>query len=237
MLSKILVVDDDKNLLEVLRYNLVNDGYTVFTAEDGIQALELARRDKPNLIILDVMMPGLDGFEVCRILRKEMHVPILMLTAKTEEVERVVGLELGADDYMTKPFSVRELMARVRAMLRRSHWMDNQVVSTVSGDEASSTILKANNLEVDMAGHRVFHNGLLLKLSPKEFDLLSFLMRYRGQVFNRENLVEKVWGYDYGGTARTVDVHIRSLRLKIEDNPERPEHLLTVHGYGYKFEG
>jgi two-component system OmpR family response regulator len=204
----------------------------VVTAADGIQAIEVARREKPDLIILDVMLPGLDGFEVCRILRKEMAVPILMLTAKIEEIDKVVGLEVGADDYMTKPFSIRELMARVRAMLRRSRW--TEPIHTPEAEAA--TILKINGLEVDATGHRISRNGTLLKLSPKEFDLLLFLMRHLGQVFNRELLVEKVWGYDYGGTARTVDVHIRSLRRKVEDDPEKPKHLMTIHGFGYKFE-
>ncbi|MBN2462220.1 MAG: response regulator transcription factor [Dehalococcoidia bacterium] len=233
-MSKVLIVDDDKNLLDVLKYNLTNDGLTVVTAEDGIQALERARQDSPDLILLDIMLPGLDGFEVCRILRKEMAVPILMLTAKTEEIDKVVGLELGADDYMTKPFSVRELMARTRAMLRRSQWMEQQITLT---DQMPQSVLKADSLEVDVIGHRVLHKGKEMKLSPKEFDLLAFLMRNRGQVFNREQLVEKVWGYDYGGTARTVDVHMRSLRRKIENNPVKPERLITIHGFGYKFEG
>ena len=233
-MSKILVVDDDKNLLEVLRYNLVKESYTVITAEDGVQALELARRHKPDLTILDIMLPGLDGLEVCRILRKEIEAPILMLTAKAEEVDKVVGLELGADDYMTKPFSIRELMARLRAMLRRSQRMEQQAHPS---EEDIPLLLKAGSLEIDTVGHRVFRNGLVLSLSPKEFDLLSFLVRNRGQVFSREVLVEKLWGYSHEGTGRTVDVHIRWLRRKIEDNPQKPEHLLTVHGFGYKFEG
>jgi DNA-binding response OmpR family regulator len=231
---KVLVVDDDKNLLDVLRYNLVNDGYQVVTAEDGAQALEAARQEKPDLILLDIMLPELDGFEVCRILRKEMAIPILMLTAKTEEIDKVVGLELGADDYITKPFSIRELLARVRATFRRSQWIEPEVPAA---ETPPSSVLKAGKIEVDTAGHKVFCNGTLIKLSPKEFDLLTFLMRHRGQVFNREQLVDKVWGYDYGGTARTVDVHIRSLRRKMENNPVKPEHLITVHGFGYKFEG
>jgi two-component system OmpR family response regulator len=233
-MSKILVVDDDKNILDVLKYNLVKENYSVATAEDGVAALELARKERPDLVLLDIMLPKLDGFEVCRILRKEMSVPILMITAKTGEVDKVVGLELGADDYITKPFSVRELLARVRATLRRSQWTEQQTPAT---EEATTTVIKADNIEVDVAGHRVLHKGSTLKLSPKEFELLAFLMRYRGQVFDRERLVEKVWGYDYAGTARTVDVHIRSLRQKLEDDPESPKHLVTVHGFGYKFEG
>jgi two-component system OmpR family response regulator len=233
-MSKILVVDDDKNILDVLKYNLVKENYSVAIAEDGVEALELARKEKPDLILLDIMLPKLDGFEVCRILRKEMPVPILMITAKTGEVDKVVGLELGADDYITKPFSVRELLARVRSTLRRSQWMEQQNPAT---EGAVMPVLKAKNIEVDVVGHRVLRNGSELKLSPKEFDLLAFLMRHRGQVFDRERLVEKVWGQDYEGTARTVDVHMRSLRQKTEDDPEKPEHLLTVHGFGYKFEG
>jgi DNA-binding response OmpR family regulator len=236
MVSKILVVDDDKNLLEALRYNLANEKHIVITAEDGIQALELARREDPDLVLLDIMIPGLDGFQVCRILRTEMLVPILMLTAKVDEIDKVVGLELGADDYMTKPFSLRELMARVRAMLRRSRWAEAQNISTPSDDNSALSVLKAGNIEVNVVGHQVFLKGSVVKLSPKEFDLLSFLMCHHGQVFNRERLVESIWGYDYDGTARTVDVHIRLLRKKLEDNPDSPVHLLTVHGFGYKFE-
>ncbi|MFA5309786.1 MAG: response regulator transcription factor [Dehalococcoidales bacterium] len=232
-MSKVLVVDDDKNLLEVLKYNLENDGLAVVTAEDGIQALEIARREKPDLILLDIMLPGIDGLEVCRILRKEISAPILILTAKSEEIDKVVGLELGADDYITKPFSIRELMARIRAMFRRSQWAEPPAAS----ESPSHAVLKADGLEMDIAGHRVFHQGTPVKLSPKEFDLLAYLMRNRGQVFNREQLVEKVWGYDYGGTARTVDVHVLSLRRKIEEDPVKPRRLVTVHGFGYKFEG
>ncbi len=217
-----------------MRANLKASGYDTVVAMDGNQATELAARELPDLILLDIMMPGKDGFEVCRILRKEMTVPILMLTARIEEIDTVVGLEMGADDYMAKPFSVRELLARIRARLRRSQLIDQQTPST---EEAAPAVLKAADIEVDVAGHRVLRNGSLLELSPKEFDLLSFLMHHRCQVFNRERLVEMVWGYDYGGTGRTVDVHVRSLRQKIEDNPEKPEHLLTVHGFGYKFEG
>jgi DNA-binding response OmpR family regulator len=232
-MNKVLIVDDDKNLLEVLKYNLMKDGYSVNTAGDGTRALELARREKPDLIVLDIMLPGIDGLEACRMLRQEMAVPILMLSAKIQEIDKVVGLEIGADDYMTKPFSVRELMARLRAMLRRSRWTPYSVTSPA---DESSAALKADGIEVDVVGHRASRYGTPLKLSPKEFDLLSFLILHRGQVFNRERLVEKLWGYDYEGTARTVDVHIRSLRLKVEDSPEKPQHLLTVHGLGYKFE-
>jgi len=235
-LSKILIVDDDKNLLEVIKYNLEKDGCSVILAEDGTQAVEIARRGKPDLIILDVMLPGIDGFEVCRILRKEMSVPILMLSAKTDEIDKVVGLELGADDYITKPFSVRELMARVRAALRRRESNEQHTLSNKLKETNGNLIIKGHGLEVDTVRHQVSLKGSVLNLTPKEFELLAFLMRYKGQVFNREQLMEKVWGYTFEGSKRTVDVHIRWLRQKIEDNPDTPKILITVIGFGYKFE-
>jgi two-component system OmpR family response regulator len=230
MASRVLVVEDDPNLLETLRYNLANEGYSVITSADGAEALEIARAEKPDLLVLDVMLPGLSGFEVCRILRKETTVPILMLTARTEEVDRVVGLEIGADDYMTKPFSMRELMARVRAMLRRAAMTQTQPADTEGP-------LKIGDIEIDAARHQAYSRGSPLELTPKEFDLLAFLARNRGFVFNREQLLEKVWGYDYAGDTRTVDVHIRWLRRKIEADPSHPHHILTVRGAGYKLEG
>ena len=235
-MSKILIVDDDKNLLEVIKYNLEKDGCSVILAEDGTQAVEIARRGKPDLIILDVMLPGIDGFEVCRILRKEMSVPILMLSAKTDEIDKVVGLELGADDYITKPFSVRELMARVRAALRRRESNEQHTLSNKLKETNGNLIIKGHGLEVDTVRHQVSLKGSVLNLTPKEFELLAFLMRYKGQVFNREQLMEKVWGYTFEGSKRTVDVHIRWLRQKIEDNPDTPKILVTVIGFGYKFE-
>ena len=235
-MSKILIVDDDKNLLEVIKYNLEKDGCSVVLAEDGTQAIEIAHREKPDLIILDVMLPGIDGFEVCRILRKEMSVPILMLSAKTDEIDKVVGLELGADDYITKPFSVRELMARVRAALRRRESNEQHTLSNKLKETNGNLIIKGHGLEVDTVRHQVSLKGSVLNLTPKEFELLAFLMRYKGQVFNREQLMEKVWGYTFEGSKRTVDVHIRWLRQKIEDNPDTPKILVTVIGFGYKFE-
>jgi two-component system OmpR family response regulator len=208
----------------------------VILAEDGTQAVEIARRGKPDLIILDVMLPGIDGFEVCRILRKEMSVPILMLSAKTDEIDKVVGLELGADDYITKPFSVRELMARVRAALRRRESNEQHTLSNKLKETNGNLIIKGHGLEVDTVRHQVSLKGSVLNLTPKEFELLAFLMRYKGQVFNREQLMEKVWGYTFEGSKRTVDVHIRWLRQKIEDNPDTPKILITVIGFGYKFE-
>jgi len=225
--NKILIVEDDQNLLATLKYNLLKESYDVITAIDGAQAIETARRERPELIVLDVMLPKLSGFEVCRILRKEMTVPILMLTAKTEEVDKIVGLEIGADDYMTKPFSMRELLARVRAMLRRAKMAEPE-----PSDE--KTLLKINDLEIDPARHRASLRETVLNLTPKEFDLLVFLAKNKGFVFNREQLLEKVWGYDYAGDTRTVDVHIRWLRQKIETDPAHPRNLLTVRGAGYK---
>ncbi len=228
--DKIVIVEDDANLLATLKYNLQKDGYDVVTAVDGAEAVETARKVKPALIILDVMLPTMNGFEVCRILRKEMIVPILMLTAKTEETDKIVGLEIGADDYMTKPFSMRELLARVRAILRR-------MKMTISDSAKEPTMIRIKDLEIDCARHRVSLRETALDLTPKEFDLLAFLARNKGFVFNREQLLEKVWGYDYAGDTRTVDVHIRWLRKKIEPKPQRPRYLITVRGTGYKLEG
>ena len=228
--NKILVVEDDANLLNTLKYNLQKEGYDVITSADGAEAVETARKVKPDLIILDIMLPKMNGFEVCRILRKEMIVPILMLTAKAEETDKIVGLELGADDYVTKPFSIRELLARVRAMLRRV-----KMIEPASIDEKA--LLKINELEIDTARHRASLRETVLDLTPKEFDLLVFLARNKGFVFNRDQLLEKVWGYDYAGDTRTVDVHIRWLRQKIEVDPQKPKYLITVRGTGYKLEG
>ena len=231
--SKILVVEDDPTLLDVLKYNLSKEGYDVLTASDGVRALEVARGESPALVILDIMLPKLDGYEVCRILRQEMTVPILMLTAKTEELDKFVGLELGADDYMTKPFSMRELVARVRAMLRRAEMIKRD---TAPAGEPDLSSFRSGDLEIDVARHRVSHSGHVIDLTPTEFALLAFLARNCGQVFSRDHLLEKVWGYDYAGDTRTVDVHVRWLRQKIEVDPGHPKHLLTVRGVGYKFE-
>ena len=228
--NKILVVEDDPNLLATLKYNLQKDGYDVVTAVDGAEAVGAARRENPDLIILDVMLPILNGFEVCRILRKEMMVPILMLAANSEETDKIVGLEIGADDYMTKPFNMRELLARIRAMLRRT-----RMTAAALPDDSSA--FRINNLAIDPARHTASLRNTVLNLTPKEFDLLSFLARNRGIVFNREQLLEKVWGYDFAGDTRTVDVHIRWLRKKIETDSQKPRYLITIRGMGYKMEG
>ena len=227
--NKVLVVEDDPNLLETLKYNLKKESYDVVTAVDGEQALGVARKEKPDLIILDIMLPKLSGFEVCRILRKEMTAPILMLTAKADETDKIVGLEIGADDYVTKPFSVRELIARIRAMLRRTQIMDTQL--------HEDRTIRIGDIQVDISRHQALLQESVLDLTPKEFDLLAFLAKNKGLVFSREQLLEKVWGYDYAGDTRTIDVHIRWLRQKIEADPSNPKYLVTVRGTGYKLEG
>ena len=233
--EKILVVEDERTLLETLEYNLVRQGYQVLTAADGRTALDIARRERPDLIILDIMLPVLDGFEICRILRQEMAVPILMLTARTEEVDRVVGLELGADDYVPKPFGMRELLARVKALLRRVRLAREEAAT--AGTAASAGRLTFGDLTLDLGRGEVRRKDLPLHLKPKEYELLVFLARNRGMVLSRDLILERVWGWDYVGGTRTVDVHVRWLRSKIEDDPAHPTRLVTVRGLGYRFEG
>lgn len=231
MAATILIVEDQETLLEALKYRFNQEGYQILTARDGVEAVEIAQREQPELILLDIMLPRMDGLEVCRLLRKEMAVPILILTAKDTEADKIVGLEFGADDYVTKPFSLRELVARVKAMLRRAELARPAPVGPAPAP------IRAKDLEIDLIRHQVTLGGRSLELKPKEFDLLAFLARNPGQVFTREHLLEKVWGYDYAGDTRTVDVHIRWLREKIETTPSHPRRILTVHGVGYKFEG
>ena len=233
-MPRILVVHDEPTLVETIRYNLKREGYEVVTAVDGEQAVQVARRDHPDLIVLDLMLPKLDGFEVCRILRRESTIPVIMLTAKDEEVDKIVGLEIGADEYVTKPFSMRELLARVRALLRRVQMIRDEAAERHVEEPA---ILRAGDLELDPGQHRVFRAGVELSLKPKEFDLLGFLLRNRGQVFTREILLQRVWGYDYFGDTRTVDVHVRGLREKVEIDPSEPTRIETVRGVGYRFAG
>ncbi len=230
--ERILIIEDEENLLEALRYNLQKEGYQLLTAVDGERGLELAREAKPDLVVLDIMLPKLDGYEVCRLLRREADTPILMLTAKAEEVDRVVGLELGADDYVTKPFSMRELLARVRALLRRS-----RMVSEVAPATATPQVIKAGNLEVNLDSHVATLKGTPLELTPREFDLLVLLMTNKGRAFTRDQILERLWGHDYFGDSRTVDVHIRWLREKIEGDPGSPGRIITIRGVGYRFEG
>jgi DNA-binding response OmpR family regulator len=226
-MKKVLVVDDEPTLVATLKYNLEREGYHVITATDGESGLSAARAKRPDLIVLDLLLPVMDGLEVCRILRREMTTPILMLTAKTEEVDKVVGLELGADDYVTKPFSMRELLARVRALLRRAETLPS----------AETEVLAAGDLQVDLRRREASRAGRALPLRPKEFDLLAFFLRNRGRAFTRDQLLNQTWGYDFAGDTRTVDVHIRWLRQKIEDVPAKPSRLITVRGVGYRFDG
>ncbi|BAJ62210.1 response regulator transcription factor [Anaerolinea thermophila] len=238
MAEKILVVEDERALQETLEYNLKRQGYEVQVAGDGILALDLAREFQPEIILLDVMLPGMDGFELCRRLRQEMNTPVLMLTARTEEIDRVVGLEVGADDYMTKPFSMRELLARVKAMLRRVRMIREEMQkSEESTQKESEKRLLSGNLELNLARREVRLNGVVVAVKPKEFELLHFLMKHRGQVLSRDYLLKELWGWDYFGDSRTVDVHIRWLREKIEPDPAHPVRIVTVRGAGYRFEG
>jgi DNA-binding response OmpR family regulator len=234
MSEQILVVEDEPTLLETLTYNLTRQNYQVFTATDGLKAVDLAREVHPDLIVLDLMLPKLDGFEVCRILRQEMNTPILILTARDDEIDRVIGLELGADDYMSKPFSMREFLARVKAQLRRMRLMRQE---RESEDNLPREMFKFGNLTLDLNRREVLLDDHPLSLKPKEFDLLLFLARHRGQVLTRELILERVWGWDFSGGSRTVDVHVRWLREKIEQDPAQPVRIVTVRGAGYRFEG
>jgi DNA-binding response OmpR family regulator len=233
--STILVVEDDLTLLDTLEYNLIAEGYKVTTAADGLTALEVARDEQPDLIVLDLMLPRLDGFEVCRILRRETNVPILMLTARADEVDRIVGLEVGADDYLTKPFSMRELLARVKALLRRVRLIREEMAG--ESDVPSTEQLAFDDLVIDLDRREILVRGEPLRLKPKEFELLVFLARHPGMALSRDLLLERVWGWDYGGGSRTVDVHVRWLREKVEADPGKPERIVTVRGVGYCFEG
>jgi DNA-binding response OmpR family regulator len=236
--STVLVVEDEPALIDTLEYSLRRQGYAVSTASDGRAAIELARKEHPDLIILDIMLPGLDGFEVCRILRQETSVPILMLTARTEEVDKVVGLEVGADDYLTKPFSMRELMARVKALLRRVRLDREEAAAAVPGQgDIVTERMIFDNLIVDLSRREVQADGQVFHLKPKEFDLLVFLARNRGIVLSRDLILERVWGWEYDGGSRTVDVHVRWLREKIERDPSDPVRIVTVRSIGYRFEG
>jgi DNA-binding response OmpR family regulator len=223
----ILLVEDELTLAETLRYNLEREGYTVLLATDGVQGLELARREAPDLIVLDIMLPRLDGFSVCRILRQEHDMPVIMLTARQDEVDRIAGLELGADDYISKPFSLGEFLARVRAIMRRSERQPRL---------AAREVLEASRLKIDTSRRRAWCEGEELNLSQKEFDLITCLVRNRGIALSRDLLLERVWGIDFIGDSRTVDVHIRWLREKIESDPSRPRYIQTVRGIGYRFE-
>ena len=238
--ARILVVDDEETVREMVGLNLRADGYDVVFAVDGDEALQAARETRPDLVVLDVMLPGKDGFEVCRTLRHESHVPILLLSARGEEVDRIIGLELGADDYLTKPFAMRELVARVRAMLRRlrmaqpEHEDDASPPTPSVEERETEKVLSVGELVVNVSQHEARVRGESLTLTAKEFALIHYLARHPGIVLSREALLREVWGYDYPIDTRTVDVHIRWLRQKIEEDPANPRLILTVRGHGYR---
>ena len=228
-MASVLVVDDEVNLVDALRYVLTKEGFQVETASNGLEAVEVARRLRPELVLLDLMLPDLSGFEVCRRIRRDSSVPIIMLTARDDEVDKVAGLEMGADDYVTKPFSMRELVARVRAHIRRSE------VVVVPEDEGSSEAIVAGGLEINSGSHEALLNSQPLTLQPREFELLAFLARHPDLVFSRDQIIERVWGPNAFVDTRTVDVHVRGLRKKIETDPSRPRYIETVRGVGYRF--
>ena len=222
MARSILVVEDEPTLCETLLEALEAEGFRVSSAGDGRAALERFRADHPDLVLLDLMLPEISGIDVCRIIRAESPVPIIMLTARGSEVDKVVGLELGADDYVTKPFSLRELSARIRAVFRRGEQAN-----------ASASVVDLGRVHVDLAGHQILRDGVEVKVKPKVFELLAFLIRHAGQVVTRDQLLELVWGYDYAGETRTVDVHVHWLRAAIEVDPAQPNLIQTIRGVGY----
>jgi DNA-binding response OmpR family regulator len=229
-MARILIVEDEETIAEAIKYNLQRDGHNITIAGDGLTALRFFETSPCDLLILDLMLPGLDGISVCRRIRQNSSVPIIMLTAKAEELDKLVGLEIGADDYMTKPFSMRELLARVRALLRRVD-MDR----TAQSAPASGQSIDINGLHIDLGRHQVRLDNQEVELTPKEFELLSFLATNQGLVFSRDTLLERVWGYSYGGETRTVDVHIRGLRDKLGDDANTPRFIETVRRVGYRF--
>jgi len=229
MSAKILIVDDEPNIVDILKANLEREGYTTITASDGAMGLEMGISMKPDLILLDCMLPRMDGFDVCRKLRLQTNIPILMLTAKSEEIDKVLGLELGADDYITKPFSVREVLARVKAQLRRMTLAENELTD-------SSKLLSFGDLQIDTDAYQVRLGDKVLELTLREFELVRFLAQNAGQVFSRETLLEKVWGYEYYGDVRTVDVTVRRTREKLEPDQSNYRYILTKRGVGYYFD-
>ena len=232
MSQKVLVVDDEQSIVTLLKYNLETAGYIVDVAYDGEEALKKVKEVKPELIVLDVMLPKKDGIEVCKTIRSDKNlVPILMLTAKDDEFDRVLGLELGADDYMTKPFSPREVVARVKAILRRS-----QIANEVVKDDVEDEDIVIDNIRIRPEFFEVYRDGTLLELTPKEFELLLYLIERQGRVITREHMLNSVWNYEFAGDSRIVDVHISHLRDKLEENPKQPKLIKTVRGLGYKLE-
>ena len=224
--EKILVVDDEENILELIKFNLENNGYKVITSQNGSEALKIAKMEQPQLVLLDLMLPGMDGYDVCKEIRKDHNIsntPIIMITAKGEELDKILGLELGADDYLTKPFSIRELIARVKAVLRRT---------TIQHIDSS---YKFGNIAIDFQKHDILKNEERVDLTLKEFELLEILIKNKGRVMTRDFLLDKIWGYEYIGETRTVDVHIRHLRQKIEEDDKNPQFIETIRGIGYRF--
>ena len=228
---KILIVDDEKNIADIIAFNLKKEGYQVIKAGDGEEGVKMAMEENPDLILLDIMMPKMDGYEACKKIREKKNTPIIMLTARAEELDKVLGLELGADDYVTKPFGVRELMARVKANLRKTVIREEVVEEKPAAEEGNF-----GRLDINVERYEVRKEGKALDLTLREFELLKFLSERKGQVFSRETLLEKVWGYEYYGDVRTVDVTIRRLREKIEDEPGKPVYILTKRGVGYYFD-
>lgn len=239
MNAKILLVEDDETLLETLAYNLRRQAYSIVTTSSGREAVSLARREKPDLIVLDIMLPGIDGFEVCRIVRKEQSVPILMLTARADEMDKLNGLEVGADDYLTKPFSMRELQARVSALLRRVKLIRDELSAEQSVTPAAekSALMQFGNLEINSGKREVRLDDTPLNLKPKEYELLQFLALHQGIALSRSLILEKVWGWTFDGNSRTVDVHVRWLREKIEPDPANSGRIVTIRRIGYRFDG
>ena len=232
---RVLVVDDDENIVQLVKMYLERDGYDVAAAHDGQEALELARRSRPDVVVLDLMLPGLSGLDVCRQLQRESSVPIIMLTARTTEADKLTGLDLGADDYVTKPFSPRELALRVRSVLRRARGTVGQAGAGGFDPAADAGPLRDRDLVVDVAAHEATLRGEELALTAREFDLLAFLMRHPRRAFTRDELLERVWGWSFGDSS-TVTVHVRRLREKIEDDPTAPRRIVTVWGVGYRYE-
>jgi two-component system response regulator VicR len=225
--KRILIIEDEASISDIIKFNLIKEGYQVETAYDGQEGLRKAL-ESPDLILLDVMLPLMDGFQVCKKVRETSNTPILMLTAKEEEVDKVLGLELGADDYITKPFGMRELIARIKANIRRSDFMEDKL-------NAPADVQTFGNLEIDMNRYEVRKNGTALDLTLREFELLKYLAEHEDKVFSREQLLEEVWGYEYYGDIRTVDVTVRRLREKLEDDPSEPRYIMTKRGIGYHF--
>lgn len=227
MADKVLIIDDEEHIVELIRYNLEASGYVTVEAYNGIEGLKLAKQEMPDLVLLDLMLPGIDGLEVCKRLRSDdklKNIPIIMLTAKSEEIDKILGLELGADDYITKPFSVRELNARVKALLRRTNTQ-----------EVENETFSFHDVEIDYFKHEVKKGGGKIDLTLKEFELLDILVKNKGKVLTRDLLLDKIWGYEYVGETRTVDVHIRHLRQKLEEDDRNPRYIETVRGIGYRF--